>query len=94
MMYVAAARDTRGDKRETVDLWPEMARLLGVGRNAIYEAARRGDFRTIRIGKRILVPLPEISRLLGGNIVEMIREERDLETSMTRAPSVSTAGEQ
>lgn len=39
---------------------------LGVSRNAVYGAARRGDFRTIRIGKRILVPRSEIHRLLTG----------------------------
>jgi len=51
-------------KRETLDLWPETARLLGIGRNSVYQAARRGDFRTVRVGKRILVPKSEIRRLL------------------------------
>jgi excisionase family DNA binding protein len=51
-------------KRETLDLWPDTARLLGIGRNSVYQAARRGDFRTVRVGKRILVPKSEIRRLL------------------------------
>ncbi len=55
-------------KRETIDLWPDTARLLGIGRNAVYDAAHRGDFRTIRMGKRILVPKSEIRRLLGGKL--------------------------
>jgi excisionase family DNA binding protein len=55
--------------RETLDLWPDTARLLGIGRNAVYDAAHRGDFRTIRMGKRILVPKSEIRRLLGDKTV-------------------------
>ena len=46
-----------------------MASILGVSRNAVYDAARRGDFRTIRVGKRILVPKSEIRRLLNAGPV-------------------------
>jgi hypothetical protein len=71
-MYSKPPAGTQEIKRETVDLWPDMARILGVSRNAIYEAARRGDFRTIRVGKRILVPLPEVRRLVDGESIESI----------------------
>ncbi|HEU0130264.1 MAG TPA: helix-turn-helix domain-containing protein [Mycobacteriales bacterium] len=37
----------------TVD---EAARLLRISRGLAFEAARRGDIPTIRIGRRILVP--------------------------------------
>jgi excisionase family DNA binding protein len=43
---------------------PEAAEALGIGRNAAYEAARTGQLPTIRIGKRILVPLVALERLL------------------------------
>jgi excisionase family DNA binding protein len=42
----------------------EAGRLMGVGRNQAYEAARRGDIPTIRIGKRLLVPRAALDRLL------------------------------
>ena len=45
----------------TVD---EAARELGIGRNQAYEAARRGEIPTIRIGKRILVLKEPLKRLL------------------------------
>ena len=45
---------------------PEAAQALGIGRNAGYEAARRGEIPTIRIGKRLLVPLPALERMLEG----------------------------
>jgi excisionase family DNA binding protein len=45
---------------------PEAAKALGIGRNAGYEAARRGDIPTIRIGKRLLVPRAALERMLQG----------------------------
>jgi excisionase family DNA binding protein len=44
----------------------EAGRLLGVGRNQAYEGARRGDFPTIKIGKRRLVPKAALDRMLNG----------------------------
>lgn len=35
----------------------EAAAALGIGRTAAYEAARVGEIPTIRIGKRLLVPI-------------------------------------
>ena len=43
---------------------PEAGRVLGVGRNAAYQAARTGDIPTVRIGKRILVPVAALGRML------------------------------
>jgi excisionase family DNA binding protein len=42
----------------------EAARLLGISRNLAYEAARRGEIPTIRIGRRILVPIAALERLI------------------------------
>jgi len=43
----------------------EAAQALGISRGSAYEAARRGDFPTIRIGRRLLVPTAALRRLLG-----------------------------
>lgn len=40
-------------------------RLLGMGRSAAYEAARRGDLPTIRWGRRLLCPTARVLELLG-----------------------------
>lgn len=45
----------------------EVAKLFGIGRNAAYQAARRGDFPTIRIGKRLIAPRIPIDRMLAGD---------------------------
>lgn len=42
----------------------EAGRLLGIGRNAIYNAAARGEIPCIRIGGRILVPKLALDRML------------------------------
>ena len=42
----------------------EAAKLLRIGRNQAYEAARSRQLPTIKIGKRILVPRVALERLL------------------------------
>ena len=50
--------------RTTVSV-EEAARCLGLGRSAAYEAARRGELPTRRIGRRLLVPVPALLDWLG-----------------------------
>ena len=52
-------------ERRTVTI-EEAARLLGVSRNKAYDAAHRGEIPTIKIGKRLLVPIAALERLLQG----------------------------
>ena len=44
----------------------EAGALLDLGRSGAYDAVRRGDLPTIRIGRRILVPKEALDRLLAG----------------------------
>jgi excisionase family DNA binding protein len=55
--------ETSEKDRLTLDV-PEAGKLLGLGRNASYEAAAKGEIPTIRIGKRILVPKAAFERFL------------------------------
>jgi excisionase family DNA binding protein len=43
---------------------PEAGALLGLSKNASYEAAKRGDFPTIKLGRLIRVPKAALHRLL------------------------------
>ena len=43
----------------------ETATLLGLGRSAAYEAARRGDIPSRRLGRRVIVPVPALLNWLG-----------------------------
>ena len=42
----------------------EAARLLGISRNSAYEAVRRGEIPTIRIGRRILIPRSRLEAMM------------------------------
>jgi hypothetical protein len=45
---------------------PEYARIVGVGRNTAYGAARAGEVTTIKVRGRILVCVPPLLRKLEG----------------------------
>jgi hypothetical protein len=49
----------------TVPIWPTAAQALGLGRNAAYEAAKRGEIPTIALGRRKPVPTSWLRRVLG-----------------------------
>ena len=42
----------------------EAALELGISRNGAYEAAKRGEIPTVKIGRRVLVPREAIDRML------------------------------
>lgn len=42
----------------------EAAALLEIGRTLAYEAIRRGQIPCVRVGRRVLVPLAAIEKLL------------------------------
>ena len=50
-----------GRRTITID---EAARELGLSRNAAYDAAKRGDLPTIKMGRRLLVPRVPFEALL------------------------------
>ena len=55
--------DPTRTERKTVTV-EEAARMLGVGRNTAYEAVRTGELPSLRIGRRIVVPVRALERLL------------------------------
>jgi excisionase family DNA binding protein len=61
---------------ETTDTGPatytvhEAAKILRIGRDAAYEAARTGAIPAIRIGHRILIPRAALEAMLAGKTTE------------------------
>ncbi len=45
----------------------EVAATLGISRAFAYEAVRRGEIPSIRIGRRVLVPRAALERLIDGD---------------------------
>ena len=43
----------------------ETAELLGIGRTSAYEAIRRGELPSLRIGRRLVVPVAQLLAALG-----------------------------
>lgn len=52
-------------RRLTLNLWPDVGRMLGVSRGTVYEMARRGELPVIRCGRRLVVPLARLRAMLG-----------------------------
>ena len=53
-------------KRPTISV-PEAGKFFDLKRAASYEAAKRGEIPTIRVGRALKVPTAELLRLLGLN---------------------------
>ena len=45
----------------------EAGNVLGIGRSAAYEAARTGQIPTIKIGRRLLVPIIALEKMLSAS---------------------------
>jgi Helix-turn-helix domain len=56
---------------------PDAGRRLGLGRNASYEAARRGELPVLRFGRKLVVPRIAFERMLA--------EPRSRQLLMTKA---------
>jgi excisionase family DNA binding protein len=56
------------DHRITLTI-EETASLLGLGRTATYEAARRGQIPARRLGRRVVVPVPALLEWLRSDYV-------------------------
>lgn len=63
----ASLDDVRG--LGTLPVWhptkPDAAGVLGVSRSLAYAMAQRGEIPTIRLGGRVVVPMPALLRMLG-----------------------------
>lgn len=60
-------KSTAGGLEGLVKTLNEVAALLRISRGSAYEAAKRKEIPTIRIGRRILVPSAALERLLAGD---------------------------
>jgi hypothetical protein len=65
---MASANEVRKllDGRALLPLWPETGKnILGLSRGATYDAAARGDIKTIQLGRLKRVPTAWLKQKLG-----------------------------
>lgn len=77
-----ALGDVEGRAVITVE---EAATLIGVGRSAAYEAARRGELPIRRVGRRLLVPVPALLQWLGHRPQSAEGEDPHRRTELARS---------
>jgi excisionase family DNA binding protein len=63
---VTTTAETNKEERRVVTL-DEAAVLLRISRGSAYQAAKSREIPTIRIGRRLLVPLAALERMLAGD---------------------------
>lgn len=55
------------DTLKRVSVCPEEARtIIGVSRNTMYRMLANGRLRSVRVGRKILIPLSAIDELMNG----------------------------
>lgn len=55
-------KDLEGKATITVE---EAAELLGLTRTVAYNAVKRGELPSLKIGRRVVVPVPKLKTMLG-----------------------------
>lgn len=58
-----AARSTREPEAAVVDV-PDAAKVLGICRTSAYQAIKRGEIPSTPVGRRLLVPVPALDKML------------------------------
>lgn len=71
-----AGRKSHETGRQTYSVM-EAASILGLGRNAAYQAAKLGEIPTLRIGKRLLVPRVALDKLLNRSMAQSAASTRN-----------------
>lgn len=66
------AHQEKQTQRLTLDV-AEAAELLGLGRNTTYTLVRSGRLRSVRVGRRLVIPRSEVDAFLER---EAVREEQ------------------
>jgi excisionase family DNA binding protein len=64
-MPVKTKSKNRAEQSATISV-DQAAKILKIGRNQAYEAARNGQIPTLKIGKRLLVLSEPLERMLRG----------------------------
>jgi excisionase family DNA binding protein len=79
--------DELASGNRTVITIEEAAGALRLKRTATYEAVRRGQLPSLRLGRRLFVPVPALLRLLNGESAEASAVEAIVNNRAERPPN-------
>ena len=57
---------------------PQLAKILGISRIAVYNKVKRGEIKAFRIGKIYAIPKGELEGILGKTLSEEARDAIDM----------------
>ncbi|MFH1875622.1 MAG: helix-turn-helix domain-containing protein [Candidatus Omnitrophota bacterium] len=70
------------EKREYLTL-PELAKILGISRIAVYKKVKKGQLKAEKIGKMYVIPKKSIDVILGKTLNEDDKKEIDMAVKKT-----------
>jgi excisionase family DNA binding protein len=90
-------KDILGNKEKKYYSAPEVAKLLGVSRIAIFKRIRLGQIHAEKIGRNYIIPKEEYAAILGLFVPE--RRKKDIENAVDRVvkkygPALRKLGEE
>ena len=62
---------------------PELAKLLGVSREAVYKRVKKGEIPAIRAGKAYLISDPDAQRILGKRMTKKDKAQIEIAVQKT-----------
>ena len=63
-------------ERQTLNV-DEAARIIGVGRNRLYETIRQGELPVLRLGRRILISRVVLDRIMEAGELSLLNGSKD-----------------
>jgi excisionase family DNA binding protein len=64
------------EKSEYITI-PELAKILGLTRIAVYKRVKKGQIKAIKVGRNYAIPKKYISDILGRTLTEKAKKEID-----------------
>ena len=69
------------NKKEYVTI-PELAKILGISRIAVYKKVKKGQIEAIRIGRNYAIPYKYTQNIMGGELT--VSEKKGIDTAVKK----------
>ena len=62
---------------------PELAKLLGISRIAVYKKVKSGKLAAVKVGRNYAIPAKQVENFLGGTLTDKQKKEIELSVKET-----------